>query len=104
MPDVIIVGAGIAGLSAAYELTRSGLPPIAALRAATYEPARYFGATDSLGTIAVGKVADLVLLDADPRADIANARRIAAVLTRGRVYDRAALDLLLADAERAARR
>ena len=86
------------------ELTRSGLTPIAALRAATLEPARYFGATDSLGTIAVGKVADLVLLDADPRADIANARRIAAVLTRGRVYDRAALDRILASVERAARR
>lgn len=85
------------------ELTRSGLSPIAALRAATLEPARYFGAVDSLGAIAVGKLADLVLLDADPRADIANARRIAAVLTRGRVYDRAALDRLLADAERAAR-
>lgn len=86
------------------ELVRSGLTPAAALRAATYEPARYLGATDSLGTIAVGKLADLVLLDADPLADIANARRIAAVLTRGHVYDRAAIDLLLADAERAARR
>jgi hypothetical protein len=86
------------------ELTRSGLTPIAALRAATTEPARYFGAVDSLGTIEVGKLADLVLLDADPRADIGNARRIAAVLTRGWVYDRAALDQLLADAERAARR
>jgi Amidohydrolase family len=85
------------------ELTRSGLSPIAALRAATLEPARYFGAVDSLGTIAVGKLADLVLLDADPRADIANARRIAAVLTRGRVYDRAALDRLLGHTERAAR-
>ena len=86
------------------ELTRSGLTPIAALRAATYEPARYFSALDSLGTIEVGKLADLVLLDADPRADIDNARRIAAVLTRGRVYDRSALDRLLADAEGAARR
>ena len=85
------------------ELTRSGLTPIEALRAATVEPARYFAATDSLGTIAVGKLADLVLLDADPRADIGNARRVAAVLTRGRVYNRAALDRLLASAERAGR-
>ena len=45
--------------------------------------------------------ADLVLLDVDPRADIANARRIRALLTR-RVYDRAALDQFLANAERAA--
>jgi imidazolonepropionase-like amidohydrolase len=86
------------------ELTRSGLTPIAALRAATLEPARYFGATDSLGTIEVGKLADLVLLDADPRSDIGNARRIAAVFTRGRLYDRASLDRLLASVERATRR
>jgi len=85
------------------EFVRSGLTPTAALRTATYEPARYLGALDSLGTIAKGKLADLVLLDADPRVDIANTRRIAAVFTRGRVYDRAALDQLLAEAQRAAR-
>jgi imidazolonepropionase-like amidohydrolase len=84
-------------------LVRSGLSPLAALRAATYEPARYFGALDSLGTIAAGKLADLVLLDADPLADIRNTRRVAAVLTRGRVYRRADLDRLLAGVEAAAR-
>ena len=84
-------------------LVRSGLPPIAALRAATYEPARYFAALDSLGTIAPGKLADLVLLNADPLADIRNTRRIAAVLTRGRLSDRRALDALLAQVEAAAR-
>ena len=84
-------------------LVQSGLSPMAALRAATYEPARYFDALDSLGTIAVGKLADLVLLDADPLADIRNTRRIAAVLTRGLVYDRKELDSLLAAVERAAR-
>jgi imidazolonepropionase-like amidohydrolase len=77
------------------EFVRSGLMPGAALRAATYEPARYFGALDSLGAIAPGKLADLVLLDADPLADIANAHRIVAVFTRGKVYDRAALDRML---------
>lgn len=85
------------------EFVRSGLPPIAALRAATYEPARYFEATDSLGSVAAGKLAELVLLDADPRADIANAHHIAAVFTGGRVYDRLAIAALLADVERAAR-
>jgi imidazolonepropionase-like amidohydrolase len=84
------------------EFVRSGLTPTAALRAATYEPARYFAVLDSLGSIARGKRAELVLLDADPRADIANAHRIAAVLTGGRVYDRAALDALLAQVELAA--
>jgi hypothetical protein len=85
------------------EFVRSGLTPGAALRAATYEPARYFGALDSLGTIAPGKLADLVLLDANPLRRIENAHRIVAVFTRGRVYDRTALDRLLAEAARAAR-
>ena len=85
------------------EFVRSGLTPAAALRSATYEPARYLGALDSLGTIAPGKLADLVLLDGDPLVRIENAGRIAAVLTRGRVYDRAALDRMLGDAARAAR-
>ena len=86
------------------ELVRSGLTPAAALRAATYEPARYFSALDSLGTVAPGKLADLVLLHRDPLARIANAHRIAAVFLRGRVYDRIALDQMLASAAAAARR
>ena len=86
------------------EFVRSGLTPAAALRAATYEPARYFSALDSLGTIAPGKLADLVLLDGDPLVRIESAHRIAAVLTRGRVYDRAALDRMLSSAAEAARR
>lgn len=84
------------------EFVRSGLTPAATLRAATYEPARYFGALDSLGTIAPGKLADLVLLDGDPLTRIENAHRIAAVLTRGRVYDRVALDQMLASVASAA--
>ena len=64
---------------------RAGIPPARILRAATYEPARYFGMLDSLGTIAPGRLADLVLLDADPLADIRNTRRIAAVIAAGRV-------------------
>jgi hypothetical protein len=87
------------------ELVRAGLTPAAALRAATYEPARCLDATDSLGTIAPGKLADLVLLDANPLERVENARqpRIAAVVTRGRVYDRAALDRLLREEEQAVR-
>jgi imidazolonepropionase-like amidohydrolase len=59
--------------------------------------------TDSLGTVEVGKRADLVLLDADPLADIGNTRKIRAVVLNGRLCDRAALDRLLADAEEMAR-
>lgn len=71
-------------------LVRAGLSPLAALRAATVEPARYFAATDSLGSVAPGRIADLLLLDADPTADIRNTRRIRVVLADGRVYDGAA--------------
>ena len=62
---------------------------------ATRKPAEWLGLADSVGTISPGKVADLVLLDADPLADIRNTRRIAAVLVRGRLYRRKDLDALL---------
>lgn len=63
-----------------------GLTPAGALRAATLEPARAFG-DDSLGTIAPGRRADLVVLAADPLAEIRNSRRITAVVSRGRWYE-----------------
>ncbi|MEP6550018.1 MAG: amidohydrolase family protein [Gemmatimonadales bacterium] len=82
-------------------LVRSGLTPLEALRTATYNPAEFLGALDSLGTISAGKLADLVLLDANPLADITNTRRISAVVANGRLFDRAALDLLLRHVESA---
>jgi imidazolonepropionase-like amidohydrolase len=66
---------------------RGGLSPIEALRAATIEPARFLGMLDSLGTVERGKIADLVLLDANPVADIANTRRIAGVVANGHYFD-----------------
>jgi imidazolonepropionase-like amidohydrolase len=82
-------------------LVRSGLTPLEALRSATYNPAEFLGALDSLGTVAQGKVADLLLLDANPLADIRNTRRIAVVIANGRVFDPAARDQLLKDVENA---
>ena len=79
-------------------LVRSGLSPAEALRTATINPATFLGVTDSLGTVARGKVADLVLLDANPLEDIANTRRIRAVIQGGRLLDRRALDAMLAGA------
>lgn len=76
-------------------LVASGMSPIEALRAATVRPAEFMHATDSLGTLAPGKVADVVILDADPLADIANVRRVRGVVARGRYFDRAALDALV---------
>ncbi len=83
-------------------LVNGGLTPLDALRTATLNPARFLNATDTLGTIARGKVADLVLLDGDPLADIHNTTRIAAVLVDGKFFDRSALDRLLAEAAHAA--
>jgi imidazolonepropionase-like amidohydrolase len=55
-------------------------------------------ATDSLGTVTPGKVADLVLLDADPLEEIQNTTKIRAVIANGRYFDRTVLDGLLAEA------
>jgi imidazolonepropionase-like amidohydrolase len=86
------------------ELIRAGLSPAEALRAATRSAAEFLGLENQFGVIEPGHAADLVLLTADPLADIKNTRRIDAVLLRGRYLDRAELDTLLAGAEAAARR
>lgn len=66
-------------------LVRSaGLTPQQALAAATVNPARTLGLHDSLGTVAVGRIADLVLLDADPLADISNVSKVSRVMRGGR--------------------
>ena len=71
-----------------------------ALRAATTSPARYFGLEGELGRLTAGKLADIVLLDANPLVDIRNTLRIDAVVQGGKLLDRAALDALLAGAVR----
>jgi hypothetical protein len=68
------------------QLVRAGLTPHEALIAATLEPARFLGALDSLGTVEAGKVADLVLLDADPTVDVRNSARVAVVVANGRAF------------------
>ncbi len=76
-------------------LVEAGLSPLEALQSATKEAAAWRGSADREGTIARGKTGDLVLLDADPLADIANTSRIRAVIQHGRVLSRADLDALL---------
>jgi tetratricopeptide (TPR) repeat protein len=73
----------------------SGLAPFDALRAATVTPAKVFKIDDQVGTIAVGKSADLVLLDANPLENIKNTRRISGVFTRGRFLSRQEIDKML---------
>jgi imidazolonepropionase-like amidohydrolase len=79
-------------------LVESGLTPLAALQAATLNPAIFLGRSDDLGTIAAGKRASLVLLDADPLADIHNTSKIRAVWLDGNYFDRASLDQMLESA------
>lgn len=83
-------------------LVDAGLSPLEALQAATRNPARFLASDDSLGVVAPGHVADLVLLDADPLVDIRNTRVIRAVIAAGRLYTRNDLDALLHFAQRAA--
>lgn len=76
-------------------LVRAGLTSAEALRAGTLNPAIYLGMTDSLGTIAPGKLADLVLLDANPLDEIRNVAQVRAVWRGGRHLSRGAIDLML---------
>lgn len=73
------------------ELVASGLTPGEAFAAATSTAARILGVEQDIGTIAPGRIADLVILDADPLADIRNTRKIWRVIQGGRVVDRDAL-------------
>jgi hypothetical protein len=78
------------------ELNSAGLTPMEALQAATSNPARLLGREKEFGTIQTGMLADMVVLDADPLQQIANTRRINAVVVNGRLLDRNALDQMLA--------
>jgi imidazolonepropionase-like amidohydrolase len=80
-------------------LVDAGLTPLAALQAATRNPAQFMGQFDRRGTIEAGKIADLVLLDADPLADIHNTRAVRAVVLSGKLYRREALDAMLLKAQ-----
>ncbi|HEX2455263.1 MAG TPA: amidohydrolase family protein [Vicinamibacterales bacterium] len=82
-------------------LVEAGMTPAQALRAATGGAAEFMGRND-VGIVKRGNLADLVLLDANPLENIRNTTRIAAVVANGRLYDRTALDRLLADAEKVA--
>jgi imidazolonepropionase-like amidohydrolase len=81
-------------------LVRAGLSPLEALQAATRGPAEFLGRQKKLGTVERGKIADLVLLHADPLKDVANTRRIAAVILEGRVIDTPALRALRVSGKR----
>ena len=95
------------GFSLHDELTlfvKAGFTPMEALQTATRNPAEFLGTFDKLGTIETGKLADLVLLDANPLENIANTRQINAVVVNGRLLDKQMLQNLLGQAEMMANR
>jgi hypothetical protein len=76
-------------------LRDAGLSPLQVLAAATTTPAAFLGSAPGFGRVAEGLRADLVILDADPLADIANTQRISHVVSGGRFYNRAELDAMI---------
>jgi imidazolonepropionase-like amidohydrolase len=85
-------------------LVEAGLTPLEALRTATINPAIFLEMEKSLGTIEKGKLADLVLLDANPLEDIKNTTRIAGVVVNGKYLPKSELEKLLAQAEAAVKK
>lgn len=78
---------------------KAGLTTMEALQTATINPAKFLALTDSIGTIEKGKLADLVLLDANPLDDINNTKKIAAVFTNGRYLAKEELKAILTNSE-----
>jgi len=68
------------------------MTPLEALRAATLNPARYLGLDADIGSLEPGKLADLVVIDGDPTADIRQSDRVAQVMVNGRLYDAATMN------------
>jgi len=82
------IGYALPGYSLHTELeflVEAGLSPVEALYAATIRPAEFFSLQDKMGTIEPNKVADMVLLDANPLEDIRNTRQINLVISKGKV-------------------
>lgn len=83
-------------------LVKSGFTPLQALQAATFNPALFLTKSDTYGVAEIGRVADLILLDANPLQDIGNTRKIFAVVLGGKYYSREALDKMLEGVEKLA--
>jgi imidazolonepropionase-like amidohydrolase/Tol biopolymer transport system component len=83
---------GLGGHWEIWSFTLGGMSPMQALRTATSAPAHYLGMEADLGSVETGKLADLVILDANPLADIRNTDDIDKVMLNGRLYEAESLD------------
>ena len=79
--------AGIAPHWELWSFVRGGMTPVESLRAGTIVSAESLGMAKDIGSLEPGKLADLIVLDADPSADIRNSDKIARVMLGGRLYD-----------------
>ena len=97
----------IPGFSLHLELERfiaAGFTPLQTLQTATINAAKFLDKVSDFGTVEKGKIADLVVLDANPLEDIRNTQKITAVVANGRYFSRAQLDRILSDVEAAAKK
>jgi imidazolonepropionase-like amidohydrolase len=83
-------------------LVKAGFTPLEALQTATLNPAIFLGTAESYGTVEKGRIADLLLLEADPLEKIENTKRIAAVVLGGKLFGKQQIDEILATAEKSA--
>jgi imidazolonepropionase-like amidohydrolase len=104
VPIVAGTDAGVSGVVAGFALhdelellVQAGLTPEEALTSATRLPATWLGIDSLIGTIEVGKFADLILLDENPLDDIKNTRKIAAVFVNGKCLDKTKISAMLSD-------
>jgi imidazolonepropionase-like amidohydrolase len=74
-------------------LVKAGIPPLQVIKIATHNGAVFLGKADDMGSVEEGKLADLVLLKADPLADIDNTKAIALVMKNGKIIDESKLPL-----------
>jgi imidazolonepropionase-like amidohydrolase len=80
-------------------MVKGGMPILDALRAVTINPAIFMNKTTDFGSVEVGKLASLVLLNKNPLENIENTKTIETVILRGKVYSRKALDSMLEQAK-----
>jgi imidazolonepropionase-like amidohydrolase len=93
------------GIGSHWELwsfVRGGMTPMEALQTGTIVPARSLGMSKDIGSLEAGKLADLVVLDADPTADIRNSEKVHRVMLGGRLYDPLSMDEVVTGARKRA--